>query len=254
MLTKQLIEAFPKETRFINEEDNFLRVSEFYYDTIQGEGISIGCPAAFLRLQGCSLSCIWCDTTEVWEKGNPYTFTELIDMIVGSGLAGKLMDGQHLVITGGSPLRQQIRLCRFLQALAEVTGIVPFVEVENECVIFPVGTLINQVTLWNNSPKLSNSGVPTALRYKPELIQLMSLLDGSWFKFVIEKTSDWDEIESEFLNPSLIRREQIILMPCGSTRMELEEKREMVVGLAVKEGVRYCSREHIVLWNKKIGV
>ena len=38
-----------------------MRVSEIFY-SVQGEGIQIGLPTIFLRLFGCDLRCMWCDT------------------------------------------------------------------------------------------------------------------------------------------------------------------------------------------------
>ena len=52
---------------------NTIRVSEYFY-SIQGEGLTVGVPAVFLRLQGCNLDCgssggSWvCDTEAVWNK------------------------------------------------------------------------------------------------------------------------------------------------------------------------------------------
>ena len=43
-------------------------------------------------------------------------------------------------------------------------------------------------------------------------------------------------------------------MPLGGCREELYKNREYVVELAIRENVRYSSREHIVLWDKKTGV
>jgi len=35
----------------------FLEIADFFYDTIQGEGINIVQPAAFLRVQNCTHNC-----------------------------------------------------------------------------------------------------------------------------------------------------------------------------------------------------
>ncbi|MCF1438544.1 MAG: 7-carboxy-7-deazaguanine synthase QueE, partial [Shewanella sp.] len=37
------------------------------FETIQGEGVFTGVPAIFVRLQGCSVGCSWCDTRHTWE-------------------------------------------------------------------------------------------------------------------------------------------------------------------------------------------
>ena len=37
------------------------------FQSIQGEGINMGIPTAFLRLAVCNLSCSWCDTRYTWD-------------------------------------------------------------------------------------------------------------------------------------------------------------------------------------------
>jgi organic radical activating enzyme len=252
-MVKQIIKANPDFKKPIPLEENFLNISEFFYDTIQGEGINIGMPAAFLRVQGCTQSCIWCDTKEVWRFGNPYTFNELFELIDESDLVDKLNGGQHLVLTGGSPLLQERQLTRFIQLFIDQYGFKPYIEIENECTIMP-GSIFPYINCWNNSPKLNNSGNPYNLRYQPDIIKTLSLFPNSYFKFVVTNMEDWKEIFEYFLQNSLIKKSQIILMPQGATREELEKNREFVINLAIKNNVRYCTREHIVVWDKKTGV
>ena len=255
-MVKQIIRAEDSQTRksFQKDGEYFLRVSEFYYDTIQGEGFHIGQPAAFLRLQGCSLNCGYCDTTSVWKYGSPYSYGELIELINSTMLIPRLKEGQHLVITGGSPLLQQNKLEGFIRQLSIVYGFNPYVEVENECIIEPSEGMMDIVDCWNNSPKLTNSGVPAKDRYKPNVITIMSELPNSWFKFVISHIEEWKEIDEFYLKPGLIHREQIILMPEGASKAEIEANREIVVSTALRHNVRYSTREHIILWDKKVGI
>ncbi len=255
MEAKQLIKAHPTEERRLSSiAGEFLRISEFFFDTIQGEGINLGQPAAFLRLQQCTLNCIWCDTNEVWRHGNPYSFDELIQMIANTMLADKLQADQHLVLTGGSPLLQQGKLARFITKFISYFGFKPYIEVENECVLLPEPDFAQYVDCWNNSPKLMNSGNSLYEMHDAFVIGATAALPNSWFKFVITDPSDWDEIEERFLDSGLIERKQIILMPEGATRDELKTHTEMVVELAIQKGVLYRSREHIVLWNRMTGI
>lgn len=254
-MSRQLIEAGS-----INQIEgqvgynDILEVSEFFYDTIQGEGINIGVPAAFLRLTNCTLNCTWCDSTEVWTQGSPYTIPHLLNMIYESPLLEKLENGQHLVITGGSPLKQQERLFYFLEEFEQRFSFRPYVEIENEAVLPVLGNLIDYVNCWNNSPKLHNSGNSRVARHKPKVLKQLSKLDNSWFKFVITCESNWTEIQEEYLSPGLINLDQIILMPEGQTRIELNENRIKTAKLAITHSVRFSDREHIILWNRKTGV
>jgi 7-carboxy-7-deazaguanine synthase len=252
---KQLITANPTEQRTVPEGEPFLEIAEFFCDTIQGENF-IGWPSTFLRLQHCTLNCIWCDTQSVWRYGNPYTFNEIFELMEDPkfDLIRKLKEGQHIILTGGSPVKQQDRLIEFFNQFEERYGFLPFIEIENEGTLFPKQELIDIVKIWNNSPKLSHSGNPDILRYRPAILRLLSSLENSWFKFVVSKDEDWDEIVNDFIKPGLIKKEQIVLMPLGGDRKELHENREYVVEMAVKHNVRYCGREHVELWDILTGV
>ena len=119
----------------------------------------------------------------------------------------------------------------------------------------PEGLFLSYIPCcWNNSPKLASSGIEFDKRYKPDVIEKLAEINNSWFKFVITKEEDWEEIETGFLFPELIRKDQIILMPEGTTKQEIENKRGMVVEMAIENNVRYCTREHIVIWGKKTGI
>lgn len=254
-----IIAAFPDRRIFTEEwgsptTDSFLHVSEFFCDTIQGEGVYIGQPATFLRLQGCHIKCSFCDTTAVWTTGNPYTFEELFLLMDTFQVPRKLKYGQHLVITGGSPLLQQAALINFIKLFITKYGFKPFIEVENEATINPKLELTQLIDCWNNSPKLENSNVIPARRYKRDILVHMGYLKHSWFKFVISDESDWLEIELWFIQPAIIRKDQIILMPEGATREEINAHQDTAINLAIKHGVRYSDRLHIHLWDKTIGV
>ncbi len=251
---KQIISAYPKEKRTIITDLPFINVAEFFTRTVQGEGINIGVPSAFLRVQGCTQNCAWCDSKDVRQQGNPYTFDELFQLMEQNGLIDDLKAGHHFVITGGSPVKQQDALISFLEVLEIQYGFVPYVEIENECTLMPLPAFEFLVKCWNNSPKLSNSGNPRQSRYQPAVLQELSSYKNSWFKFVVEDETDWQEIQMDFLDPGLIQKDQIILMPVGRDIKELEQNRIPVVELAIKHGVRFTDRLHVTLWNTLTGV
>lgn len=252
-----LIASNPTEQRILIKGRsilNSLNVAEFFSDTVQGEGVTSGVPSTFLRLQGCTLNCVWCDTAEVWRYGNPYYFDELFDLIESTGLHTRFKLGQHLILTGGSPLKQQNALVGFLEAFDRRFGFYPYTEVENEAVLMPSSDLVTLVSQWNNSPKLANSNMKLRARFKPDILRYMSSLPNSWFKFVVNEEQDWVEIDNLFLKEGIIKREQIVLMPCGEDQKALSATRELAADLAVKHGVRMTDRLHVTIWNKKTGV
>ena len=169
-------------------------------------------------------------------------------------LPRKFRKGQRFVLTGGSPVKQQDKLILFLNEFILRYGFKPYIEMENESTLMPKEGLIGLVDCWNNSPKLKNSSNPSNLRYQPAILEKLASLDNSWFKFVISSEEDWIEIKKDFLDTHLIRENQIVLMPLGASRSELFANRTLVIAIAVRENVRYSTREHIVLWDKKTGV
>ena len=72
------------------------------FNTIQGEGVLTGRPATFIRLQGCTVGCPWCDTEYTWKAGGVGTMTAqaIIERISSEEVGGLL---PLAVITGGEP-------------------------------------------------------------------------------------------------------------------------------------------------------
>lgn len=241
------------ETPYPGNDTSFLEVSEFFYDTIQGEGVYAGHPAAFLRLKGCTLNCSWCDTQEVWRTGYRFSFAYLFHLIENSTLLEKLRKGQHLVITGGSPLRQQYRLIAFIRAFIDKFHFTPFIEVENECVLLIDNDLLPYVRCWNNSPKLANSGNAFATRVNDKALQ-QAVSIGGYFKFVVSSEEDVDEVFLTFVIPYNIPLARVLLMPLGQTAVDIALKKAEVIGWAIKYNVRYSPRLHVELWDKQTGV
>lgn len=195
-----------------------------------------------------------CDTIDVWPNGNEYSFDEIFKMWEDVGLIERFKDGQHLILTGGSPLKQQKQLIDFIRQFIDKYGFKPYIEVENEAVLLPLSGMLILTDQWNNSPKLMNSGMKERARLKPGVLEYMSLQKNSWFKFVISNDDDWDELDRDFLQPGYIKKEQIILMPEGQTQAELELTRELTADMAIKHGTRFSDRQHVTIWNQKTGV
>jgi organic radical activating enzyme len=82
-----------------------LSVKEVFH-TIQGEGPFAGMPAVFVRLAGCNLRCVWCDTD--FDNGVDVHTFNLINQIRDMSVNHSLKVTTLVVITGGEPLRQNI--------------------------------------------------------------------------------------------------------------------------------------------------
>ena len=74
----------------------FLRVTEIFH-SIQGESTWAGLPCAFVRLTGCPLRCVWCDTEYSFHGGEKLSLREIIRRV-------EEMGSDLVEITGGEPL------------------------------------------------------------------------------------------------------------------------------------------------------
>jgi len=76
-----------------------LEITEIFY-SIQGEGSYTGLACAFIRMSGCNLSCVWCDTKYSHSQGNNFSIPEILKAI-------NLYNCNLVEITGGEPLLQK---------------------------------------------------------------------------------------------------------------------------------------------------
>jgi len=77
-------------------------VSEIFR-SLQGEAAGMLWPTIFVRLAGCNLRCLYCDTAYAWDGGEEIEIEEVMRRVRALG------DAKHnrVLITGGEPLRQR---------------------------------------------------------------------------------------------------------------------------------------------------
>jgi len=78
------------------EAPPFLRITEVFH-SIQGESTWAGLPCTFIRITGCPLRCVWCDTTYSFHGGERRTLDELVE-------AAQEIGTPLVEVTGGEPL------------------------------------------------------------------------------------------------------------------------------------------------------
>ncbi|MCU0288373.1 MAG: 7-carboxy-7-deazaguanine synthase QueE [Acidobacteria bacterium] len=81
-----------------------MRINEIFW-SFQGEGLRVGVPSIFLRLAGCRVKCLYCDTKDAWEHG---TWMSQIEILAAITKLKKKYPESQVVITGGEPLEQDL--------------------------------------------------------------------------------------------------------------------------------------------------
>lgn len=194
----------------------------------------------FVRLQGCSVGCAWCDTRYSWDPagGEAKPFDALLAEVRAAG-------AENVVVTGGEPLEHPA----FMPLVEGLKSLDRRVEVETAGMIVPPPAGVDQ---WNVSLKLAHSGVPASRRLRGEAISRFRDL-GAWFKFVVATEADVDEvlaIQARWALPS----RRIVLMPLGMRRDEQQARMADVVAWCRRHGFRFSPRLHILIWGPKRGV
>jgi 7-carboxy-7-deazaguanine synthase len=242
-------------------------VTEIYVDTVQGEGQSIGKLCSFIRYTGCNRSCNFCDSRHTWKPGEIQTSKWSVRAQIDF-----LMQGQarRLIITGGEPLLHQDKPY-FQELIKQLSNKGWSFEIETEGTNAPNAFLCNAVHVgllqFNVSPKLKLAGMGDLseeyARVLPTWKSATSLsqffLNRAIFKFVVNVEEDVQEAFALLKkaipnhNEDLVRN-QIYLMPEGETREKQLEKLSIVLDLAIKYGVNFSPRLHVLRWDNKKAV
>lgn len=76
-----------------------LRVYEIFH-SLQGESSRVGLPTVFVRLTGCPMRCVYCDTEYAFSGGGNMTLDEIMAQVASHGT-------KYVTVTGGEPLAQK---------------------------------------------------------------------------------------------------------------------------------------------------
>lgn len=77
---------------------SLLRITEIFH-SLQGESNTVGLPTVFIRLTGCPLRCVYCDTAYAFTGGQKIS----IDAVIAEA---EQYATQYITVTGGEPLAQ----------------------------------------------------------------------------------------------------------------------------------------------------
>ena len=75
-----------------------LRITEIFL-SLQGESRTVGLPTVFIRLTGCPLRCVYCDTEYAFHGGTQISLEDIVKKALDYGV-------KNVCVTGGEPLAQ----------------------------------------------------------------------------------------------------------------------------------------------------
>ena len=228
-----------------------MKVSELFY-SIQGEGKLVGVPSVFVRASGCNLRCTWCDTPYAsWDpEGEELALDEIVRRVLAYG-------ARHVVLTGGEPMIMPdvVPLCEALKSHGR------HITIETAATVFKPLPL----DLASLSPKLANStphdragGRFAAAHERQRLTvdviqQFIDVAPDFQLKFVVSSEADLGEIEAILGRLRGWTPSDVLLMPEGTSSVELETRASWITELCKRHGYRYCPRLHIALYGNARG-
>lgn len=83
----------------IPHSDDALRITEIFY-SLQGEARTVGLPTVFVRLTGCPLRCVYCDTEYAFSGGELFSIDRVAEQVASH-------QPRYVTVTGGEPLAQK---------------------------------------------------------------------------------------------------------------------------------------------------
>lgn len=208
-----------------------LLVTEIFR-SLQGESSFAGLPCAFVRLTGCALRCVWCDSAYAFEGGTARTLDEVLTEVARLGVP-------FVEITGGEPLEQESfyalasALCdRGHTVLVETGGHVPLDRVDPR--------VIRIVDV-----KCPGSGMES----RNDLDNLKLLGPRDEVKFVVADRADFEWAEAFVKEHALDEKHTVLISP-------VFEGRTSAIAPQVAEWVRDSKRKlrlnlqvHKLLWG-----
>ena len=86
-------------SRILDSREGMLKITEIF-QSLQGEARDAGRPSVFIRLTGCPLRCVYCDSEYAFYGGDWMHIDQIMEITASYG-------AKYICVTGGEPLAQK---------------------------------------------------------------------------------------------------------------------------------------------------
>ncbi|SBT03112.1 7-carboxy-7-deazaguanine synthase [Candidatus Accumulibacter aalborgensis] len=205
-----------------------LKISEIFL-SLQGETSRAGLPTVFVRLTGCPLRCVWCDTAYAFSGGQTISLPEIIEQVACHGV-------NHVCVTGGEPLAQPACL-PLLSALSDA-GYAVSLETSGALDVAEVDARVSRIV----DLKAPGSGEFGRNRWQ----NLALLTANDELKFVLKDRADYEWARQLVLDRRLAALCPLLFSPVDG---ELPAATLADWILADRLPVRFQLQLHKLLWG-----
>ena len=210
-----------------------LRVTEIFR-SIQGESTHAGRPCTFVRLTGCPMRCVWCDSEYTFTGGDHFSIDSIMALVNSFGCT-------LVEVTGGEPLAQKEaftlieRLCNDGFEVLVETG--NYVSTEG---LDPRAKVILDIKCPASGEEPRNywSNVE---RLRPDMDEV---------KFVIAEEDDWNYAKGVIKEHKLETRSKAILISPVWGQIDLQALAEWIAGSGLN--VRMQLQLHKYIWGPDV--
>ena len=209
-----------------------LRITEIFY-SLQGESNTVGIPTVFIRLTGCPLRCVYCDTAYAFTGGKKIEIAEIITQAEQYGT-------KYITVTGGEPLAQPA--CHELITQLLDKGFIVSLETSGA---------IDVSSVDHRAVKVMDLKTPSSGELSKNIYQNIHFLNTKdQVKFVIGNDEDYTWSKAALTEYKLLGQCEILFSPVMGEQdpAELAEKI-----LQDRLPVRFQIQLHKLLWDNAQG-